>query len=293
MLTWSWLPRPIKREDKRPVFITGAPRCGSSWLGEVLGNCSDIRYVYEPFNHEWIPALRGHLTHFTYLSGPTSPLVTKIAENAFLGRQGWKQLGRAIYRGYLGAATRTASNVMVKDPTASLMSAWVATQFNAQILLVMRHPCGFASSLDALDWKLGINRLLRQNSLMRDHLEPFRDVLNRARNDKWLTRGAIWASIHLVYTKQMKTHPDWHLYKYEDICNDPVEQFASIAQKLGLKLSHHAFSKIESLSTTDNTDPGSTQRNSKAMPDIWKQRMSPSEVDAVMGIVSEFGLNYY
>jgi hypothetical protein len=29
------------------------------------------------------------------------------------------------------------------------------------------------------------------------------------------------------------------------------------------------------------------------MPDIWRQRMSPDEIDAVMGIVGEFGLGYY
>ena len=139
-LTWSWLPRPINRTDKRPVFITGAPRCGSSWVGEVLGNCGDIRYVYEPFNHKWVSALRGNLTHFTYLNGAASPFIAGIGENAFQGRQGWKQLGRAVYRGYLSAATRTASNVIVKDPTASMMSAWIAEQFNARILIVMRHP---------------------------------------------------------------------------------------------------------------------------------------------------------
>ncbi len=293
MFTWSWLPRPINLKDKRPVFITGAPRCGSSWVGEVLSNCNDIRYVYEPFNFKWIPALQGQLDHFSYLDALGSPEITKFAENSFQGRQGWKQLVRSAYRGYLGAATRTASNVVVKDPTASLMSAWIAEQFNAQILFIMRHPCGFASSLDALDWKLNVNSLINQKTLMQDHLEPFRDVLNRARNDKWLTRGAIWASIHFVFTNQMKTHPDWYLYKYEEICNDPPGQYASIVQRLGLELSLHSLKKIQSLSATDSTDSGSTRRNSKNMPDIWKQRMAAGEIDAVMGIANEFGLDYY
>ena len=294
----SLFPRTINHSVSnygRPVFITGAPRCGSSWVGEILGSCINTRYVYEPFNHRWIPALRGQLPHFTYLDEQSmvTGVVQQTADGAFQGKQSGKQLARAAYRRYWAAATRSASQVVIKDPTAPLMSAWISKQFNAQILFVMRHPCGFASSLDALDWKLGVTGLLRQKSLMGCHLDPFRDVLNRAKNDKWLTRGAIWASIHVVYTNQAKTHPDWLLFKYEDICNDPSGQFTSMATKLGLELSRGALEKIESLSTAESKDPGSTRRKSKAMPSVWQQRMSDGEVDAVMGIVGEFGLDYY
>ncbi len=291
-------PRAINRtsgENNRPVFITGAPRCGSSWVGEILGACTDVRYVYEPFNHRWMPALRGHLPHFTYINDKSEipPVIQKTAENAFSGLQSSKQLARAIYRRYWVAATRKASRVMVKDPTASLMSAWIAKQFETQILFVIRHPCGFASSLDALDWKLGVNSLLRQNHLMQDHLEGFREVLNRARNDKWLSRGAVWGAIHKVFTRQLECWPDWRLLKYEDLCDDPVSQFETLTEEFGLKLNLRSRQKIAALSATDSTDSGSTRRNSRMMPDIWRQRMSPGEIDAVMGIVAEFGLGYY
>jgi len=242
-----------------------------------------------------VPALTGHLPHFTYLreSSDVPPATRQIVENAFLGLQSWKQLSRAAYRGYWTAATRQANKVVIKDPTATLMSEWIAQQFDAQILFVMRHPCGFASSLDKLDWKLGVNSLLHQSDLMQDHLFLFADVLRQARNDKWLTRGAVWASVHLVYKRQLRRHADWHLYRYEEICNDPAGQFESIAKDLSLKLSGHTRKKIHSLSVTASSDSGSTRRSSGAMPDIWRQRMSPGEIDAVMGIVSEFGLDYY
>lgn len=264
-------------------------------MGEILGSYANTRYVYEPFNFHWIPALDGQLPHFTYLNDPSEipHVIQQAAENAFLGLQSWNQLTRAAYRRYWTAATRTAGRVVIKDPTASLLSIWIAKQFDAQVLFIMRHPCGFASSLDVLDWKLGVNSLLRQEALMQDHLERFRDVLNRARNDKWLTRGAIWGAIHMVYTKQMETNPDWLLYRFEDICNDPARLFASIAQKLELEPSQHTSKKIQSLSTTENTDPGSTRRNSRTMPDTWQQRMSPAQIDAVMGIVAEFGIVHY
>lgn len=264
-------------------------------MGEILGNCGNIRYVYEPFNDSWMPVLKGNLTHFTYFNSNSvvPPIVKEVADKAFQGSQGSKQLARAARRGYWRAATRSASRVVVKDPTAVLMTEWIAKQFEAQVLIVMRHPCGIASSLDALNWPFHVNTLLHQENLMQDHLAQFEDVIRHAENDIWLTRGAIWAAAHTVFSKQLKTNADWHLCKYEDLCNNPAGLYASLAQKLNLELSHHALKKIQSLSSADSTDSGSTRRNSKAMPDVWRQRMSPGEIDAVMGVVGEFGLMYY
>ena len=242
-----------------------------------------------------MPVLRNRIHHFRYFSGQSEPppLLQLIAEGAFQGKQSWKQIGRAAYRGYMGTAWRTATRIVIKDPTASLMTDWIANRFHAQILIVMRHPCGFASSIETLDWNLGVNSLLRQDALMQDHLEGFRDMLNRARNDKWLTRGAIWGAIHTVFARQLEYYPNWRLLRYEDLCGDPVGQFETLAEKFGLKLNNHTRKKIEALSATNSTDSGSTRRNSRLMPDIWRQRMSPGEIDAVMGIVGEFGLDYY
>ncbi len=291
-------PRSIEKSStstNRPVFITGAPRCGSSWVGEILGASTGVRYIYEPFNKNWVPKLQGKLNHFAYVdtSSMVSGVIKHTANNAFQGKQSWKQLTRAAYRGYWSSAIRRASNVVVKDPTASLMSSWIAKQYDAQVLFIMRHPCGFASSLDALDWKLGVNCLLRQEALMQDHLEPYRALLQHASNDKWLTRGAIWGALHKVYSMQLPDNPDWLLYRYEDLCKEPVRMYTLIAGHLGLKLRHSATQQIHSLSTSDSNDPGSTRRNSTAMPAIWQQRMSAGEVDAVMGVVRDFELDYY
>jgi len=242
-----------------------------------------------------MPALLNRIHHFRYFSDQSEvpPLLQNTADGAFRGRQSWKQISRAIYRDYLGVACRASTRVVIKDPTASLMTDWVAKRFHAQILIVMRHPCGFASSLEALGWNLGVNSLLRQETLMQDHLEDFRGVLNRARNDKWLTRGAIWGAIHSVFARQLASNPDWRLLRYEDLCADPTGQFETLAEEFGLDLNLGTRQKIKALSATDSPDSGSTRRNSRLMPDVWRQRMSPGKIDAVMGIVGEFGLGYY
>jgi len=157
-----------------------------------------MRYVYEPFNDSWMPALRGNWQHFAYLDAESMapPRILAVAGDAFQGRQSRKQLIRAARRGYWSAATRSASRVIVKDPTAMLMTEWVAAQFDAQVLIVMRHPCGIASSLEALNWPFHVESLLHQPDLMSNHLGQFEDIMRSARNDRWLSRGAIWAAAH-------------------------------------------------------------------------------------------------
>jgi hypothetical protein len=36
------------------------------------------------------------------------------------------------------------------------------------------------------------------------------------RNDKWLTRGAIWGAVHTVFARQLEVHPDWRVTRYEE-----------------------------------------------------------------------------
>lgn len=38
--------------DKRPILITGLPRSGTTWIGEVMSSDPDIRYYYEPDNEK-------------------------------------------------------------------------------------------------------------------------------------------------------------------------------------------------------------------------------------------------
>lgn len=273
-----------------PVFITGMPRCGSSWVGAQLGRAPRIRYVYEPFNGQWSPALRGRLGHFLYLPREASaaPALEAAAERAFAGRQSWKQLARALYRGYAGAALRPAGRVLIKDPTAVLMADWLAERFGARIAVIVRHPCGFASSIAQLGWTFRLERLLEQERLMADHLREFEDTLRYAATDPWLARGAFWAAIHTVLADQLARHEHWRLCRFERLCEDPPGEFKALAQSLDVDWAPGpARARV---SARSRLDPGSTRKDSAVVANAWKQRLSPAQKEAVLGVAREFPL---
>jgi hypothetical protein len=264
-------------------------------VGEIIGSLDGVRYSYEPFNLHWSPRLKGHLSYFRYLDrrSDVDPVVQQVADDAFCGLQTKKQLLRAAYRGYLRSATSSGRTVVAKDPTAPLIADWVADRFNAKIVVLVRHPCGFASSIEKLEWQVRLDFLLRQEILMAEYLWPYEDILRRAKNDEWESLGAFWAAVYFVLRKQGYGNENWHTFMYEDLCNDPVGGFAVLIDELGLEMGSTTIATLESKSAHGNADPGSTSRLSEKMPAIWQHRMSKGAIDAVMGVVKEFeGFEY-
>lgn len=281
-------------KERRAVFVTGMVRCGSSWVGRVLAGGAGTRYVYEPFNPSWSPQLKTHWRQFTYLgeNDPAPARLASVADAAFAGRQGLKLRGRALYRGYLWSTLRPARRVLVKDPTACLASPWLHAHHQPRMVLITRHPCGFASSIDLHGWQVRLRTLLRQPRLMDDHLGAFEDLMVRAEKDDWLRLGAFWAAVHLVLGKWWQRHPDWTCVRYEDLCREPHAAFARLADNCGLAFSARALANTVS-GKGDPADSGTTRRDSTGMQDVWRQRLSPMQIDAVMGMVQAFGLPPY
>lgn len=274
------------------VFLTGLPRCGTSWIGETLADRPGVRYLYEPLNHAWVKPLKGELAHFTYLAAGQrcAPRIANAADRAFAGRQGPRQLARAARRGYLRSATRRGGAVLIKDPSACLMTEWIAERYQSQVLVVLRHPCGFASSMSSLGWKLSLARLLDQETLMRDHLARYEQDLRMASADPWHGRGAFWAAVYTVLGNQLQAHPDWLSCRFEVLCADPEGQFGSLAGKLGLPPGGRELRPARPDSY--RAGPASTRRDSRSVAEAWKQKLSAGQIDAVLGVVRDFGLQY-
>jgi len=278
------------------IYITGAPRCGSSWVGEILGGLRNVRYVYEPFNFSWVPSLQGEFTHFEYLDASSQGVnqqLIAVADRAFNGHQSGKQLFRAAFRGYATSVLGKRSAVIVKDPTAPLITDWVAQRYHALPLIIVRHPCGFSSSIGELGWRLTTRQILRQKKLVRQYLGEYEATLKQAESDVWATRAAIWCAIHTVLLAQLRRNPSWLLHSYESICEDPVPKFSAIAAELGLEWTDKGEEKVLFKSGKHDLDSGSTNRVSKLMPDVWQQRLSPAEVDTILEVCDRFGLADY
>jgi hypothetical protein len=276
---------------KRPIYLTGVPRCGSSWVGEVLSTTRRVRYIYEPFNPTRHPFLTRH--HVYLAADDDDAQIRRAADAAFRGRIRLHNFLRGVKRGYAWQTVRPADRVLVKDPTGMFLADWIASRYQAHVLIIVRHPCAFASSIHRLGWPAKVQEFLDQPRLMADWLAPYEKLLRDSLDDFWCRVAAFWGAAYTVLHGQLKDHPDWRLLQYEDLCSDPECEYARLFADLGLEVTSKTRRFLTSSSTTADSDPKSTRRDSRSMRDVWRKRLTEEQVKTVTRIVRQFDLPYY
>ena len=189
---------------------------------------------------------------------------------------------------------------LLKDPFAVFSASWFASRLDCQVLITVRHPAAFASSLKRLDWPFQFADLLNQPLLMRDRLGAFRDEMQAVSRDDVIGQGSLlWKIIYHTVAEERKTHPELLLVRHEDLSREPVDGYRLLYSQLGLSFNRKAEKAI--LSTSSAANPGeipsrsahSIQVNSQANISQWKQRLAPQEIDRVRSITAAVAAAYY
>ena len=112
----------------------------------------------------------------------------------------------------------TRQRVLLKDPFALFSAAWFSRRFDTQVVIVLRHPAAFVSSLKRLNWSFDFADLLAQPALMRDYLAPFRQEMESAPDDLIGQASLLWRiGTHTISQLKMK-HPEFHIIQHESEC---------------------------------------------------------------------------
>jgi hypothetical protein len=145
-----------------PILVPGSHRSGTTWIGRVLAFSPNVGYVQEPFNvHDWPNWLSVPLPHvFTYICDENSHPYERSVGDALRFRYPVQNIASAQnlqhgadilaqYQRSLWYRLRQ-KRPLVKDPIAIMSAEWIARRFNAQAVVMIRHPAAFASSIKRL-----------------------------------------------------------------------------------------------------------------------------------------------
>ena len=284
----AWL---LKRWQvgKRPIFIVGHGRSGTTWVGRTLAVADRAIYYYEPCS----PVITGHGgldTWFRYLRiGERDALFVHAFDSVFGGLPfgyGW----------HWGFHNRLWPNyqIIVKD-VASLMSLeWVAERYDPAMMIILRHPC--ATILSEIDKETPVEYsreiLLKQPNLFEDHLEPYRGHIENAHTPLEIL-ATVWAARYRVVANALVKHPEWPVLYYEDVCSDPLPEFMRIFDYFDLSWTVRVEEHIKKTSTTEVPGRYSGVRVSAKQLDKWKAKMTQEQVDTVRRCVEVFDLPFY
>ena len=290
-----------------PILVTGAHRTGTTWVGKMLAASSQVAYISEPLNVLHRPGV---------LCAPVSKWYTFISwENeaeylpAFREMLGfhyglWREvrslrsrkdslrMGRDLsifLRGML-----FGQRPLIKDPFAVFSAPWFAERLGCRVIITVRHPAGFASSLKRLNWSFDFRDMLEQPVLMQRWLDVERAEMEAAQTDDIIGQAALlWRMVYRVVARMMKLYPSFIILRHEDLSCDPVSCYRDLYAALDLDFTPAVEKTISNASSSDNPTELSSGKvhavklDSRANLDNWKRRLSPDEILRVRRITGK------
>ncbi|HKJ26978.1 MAG TPA: glycosyltransferase, partial [Anaerolineales bacterium] len=250
-----------------PLLVTGVHRSSTTWVGKMLTANKQYTYISEPLNvlHR-SGVMRVPVSNwYTYISEENEQkYLSAFYETMTLQYHLWQELGTLRSLKDFGRMLRDAANfaygrrtrkqVLLKDPFAVFSARWFADRLGCKIVLAVRHPAAFVSSLKRLDWPFQFEDLEAQPALMHDWLEPYREEMEAAQhasNDLVFQGSLLWRMIYTVVLQYRQTRPDFLIVRHEDLSLDPLQEFQAMYQALGIPFTLQVAREIRK-----STNPG-------------------------------------
>ena len=303
----------MQKRELRPVLVTGAHRSGTTWVGRMLALDPSNAYISEPLNVWHRPGVfRVPVPHWYQYICEDNEGQYRSAFNELLEFEYhlWKEIqsirslkdflrmGRDFRIFYYGL--EEGRRALVKDPFAVFSTEWFAQKLNCKIVISVRHPLGFVSSLKRLNWTFDFQDLLDQPLLMRDHLESFRSQMESAQSKDVIEQGALlWKMIYKIVHFTRSRNPDFIIVRHEDLSRDPITEFRNLFQVLGLDYTHQIEKSILDSSGSENPMELSRGKahdvrlDSRANMSNWKKRLTEDEIDRVREVTGDVAQLFY
>jgi hypothetical protein len=296
-----------------PILVTGTHRSGTSWVGKMLAADSSTAYISEPLNvlhrpgvfhvkvHHWYQYIceeneKDYLPAFQELLEFDYNLWDEI--RSLRSRRDVLRMGRDFYIFY--TALMRGQRALLKDPFAIFSTPWFAKRLDCKVVVVVRHPAAFASSLKRLNWPFDFQNLLDQPLLMRDHLETFRAEMQSVEQDDVIGQAALlWKLIHHSVHAIRSSHLNFLIVRHEDLSRDPIPGYRALYDSLGLEFTPRVEKMILNSSSSENPREISRKKvhavklDSLANLDNWKKRMTAEEIERVRTITDGISTLYY
>ena len=309
------MPETSSEHRRRPILVTGAHRSGTTWVGKMLAASREVGYISEPLNvhhrpgvmrvpvERWytyicadnqahyLPALEDTIG-FRYQLPAELAALRSIKDLMRMGRD-WATFTRGRLRG---------QRPLLKDPFAVFSAAWFVQALDCALVIVVRHPAAFASSLMRLGWPFDVTDLLLQPLLLRDHLEPYRgqlEKISQTPQDVIAQSALLWNMIYQFVDQLRVRCPQTILVRHEDLSEQPVRGFRELYAAIGLSFTSRVEGQIRKASASGNPQElsrdavHSVRLDSRANLKSWQRRISQADIERLRRLTAGVAERFY
>ena len=294
--------------SKAPILVTGAHRSGTTWVGRMLALAPGVAYVHEPFNPRFSAGAFDR--YFTIVTHENEARYAPELERALSfryelltrlqRRHAPKDVARAV-RGYARAQRPrwTDARPLMKDPIALLSAEWLAQRFDMDVVVLIRHPAAFASSLKRLGWRHSFATFI-DDGRVPEVIRPYEDEIRAQARDPGdiLAQAALlWRLLYNAVAGYRERHPQWAYLRHEDASLDPVATFERLYAQLGLELTGSARAEIARSSAPGNpaelAAPHGVELDSAASLGRWREQLTGDEIETLRERTSDVWPRFY
>lgn len=301
--------------EQTPILVTGAHRSGTTWVGKMLAAGGQLAYLSEPLNvwHRRGVFAAGVSHWYCYICQENEsdylPAFRKLLRydyhwiNEILSLRSPHDFGRMVRDGstfLLGKLYRRRP--LLKDPFAVFSIPWFIERLGCQVVVTVRHPAAFASSLKRLNWPFDMQDLLAQPLLMRDWLAPYQEQMQACLEspaDILRQAALLWTMVYqTVWRLKEQGTPLW-LVRHEDLSLDPLGGFQALYDGLNLDYNEKAKRQIELSSSAENPKELKKEKRHSVRLDSrsnlmnWRKRLSAEEIAQIKALTQEVASRYY
>ena len=260
----------------RPILITGAHRSGTTWIGNMIAKSKQVCYIKEPFSIKHRPGVCSAKFdyHFTYINSEneakyfdqiqdTINLKYKLRSDLESIREfsHIKKLLKNYYTFQKGKVRN--ARALFKDPISIFSSDWLCNRFGFQVVVLVRHPAAFASSVKRLGLYHPFSNFLNQPLLMNQFPIQYKRQIENFTSTQLENQSIknpdiidqiilLWNLIYSYVITMTSKHPDWLIVRHEDISLNPQKYFKQIFEYLSLEYDEKILNKILSYSDANN-----------------------------------------
>ena len=296
-----------------PILVTGAHRTGTTWVGKMLSAGRDVAYISEPLNVWHRPGvMRAPVSKwYTLINEENEAAYLPAFREMLAFRYGlWREIrslrsGRDFLRmgrdfSIFLCGRLQGKRPLIKDPFAVFSAPWFAGRLGCQVVITVRHPAGFASSLKRLNWSFDFSDLLEQPALMETYLDVDRAAMESiSANDMIGQAGLLWRMIYRVVARMINLYPSFIVVRHEDLSREPVAGYRDLYSALGLEFTSKVEQVILKASGSENPAELSKDKvhdvklDSRANLDNWKRRLNAEEIARIREITGKVSNLFY
>lgn len=280
------VPLPYHFDMANTVLLTGSPRSGTTWLGQVLSASPGYCLVTEPL-HPKMPGLREAGFSWRIYVDPDAewPEGRAIFERLFRGRGVTLKLLHRNWR-----SLPSARGLILKAVRANRLLPWLSGRFPIRgTILLIRHPCAAVSSQMA--YRMG--RSTRVQDFNRDYLErrlphviPFANTLRTEEE----FRALLWCcDQHAPLAAPEPT--GWVRVSYEKLVAEGEPELRNVFSAVGLSVSADVLARFQANSfQAQDFSVDHTRASVEERLGVWKRRLDQGQIERILAVVEACGI---